>query len=130
MNTELLYLTLVTVLTALLWVPYILDRFLAWGLSDTVGYPAMLKAQAPWAERLMKAHHNAVENLCVFAVLVIVAQLVEVSNAITAGACIVYFWSRVVHAGAYAFKVPWVRTLAFVAGFGAQMAIAWQLLTV
>ena len=40
MKTELLYLTLVTVLTGLLWVPYIIDRVLVRGLIDAVGYPA------------------------------------------------------------------------------------------
>ena len=41
MKTELLYLTWVTILTGVLWLPYILDRMSAWGLTDTVGYPAI-----------------------------------------------------------------------------------------
>lgn len=128
MSTELLYLTWVTVLTGLLWAPYILDRFATWGLSDTVGYPAVPKPQSPWAARLIRAHSNAIENLVVFAVLVLVAHAAGVSNAVTAMACMVFFWARLVHVVAYAFGVPWVRTLAFVAGFFAQAAIAWQLL--
>jgi len=36
MKTELLYLTLVTALTGLLWVPYILDRVMVRGLLDAV----------------------------------------------------------------------------------------------
>jgi uncharacterized MAPEG superfamily protein len=40
----------------------------------------------------------------------------------------VYFCARVVHACAYTFAIPWVRTLAFVASFGAQAGVAWQLL--
>ena len=39
-----------------------------------------------------------------------------------------YLWSRIVHAIAYSLGVPWVRTIAFVGGFAAQMMIAWQLL--
>lgn len=128
MTTELLYLTWVTLLTALLWVPYILNRFAVWGLGDTVGYPDPPKPHSPWADRLMKAHGNAVENLAVFATLVLVAHVAEVSNAVTAGACILYFWARLVHAVAYVFRIPWVRTLAFVAGFVAQMLVAWELL--
>lgn len=128
MNTELLYLTLVTVLTGLIWIPYILDRISVWGLADTVGYPENPKAQSPWARRLIKAHHNNVENLVVFAALVLVAQDMGVSNGVTAGACVFYFWARVVHLAAYAFAIPWVRTLAFTVGFFAQAAIAWQLL--
>lgn len=128
MKTELLYLVWVTVLTGVLWIPYILDRIAVWGLADTVGYPENPKAQSPWARRMMKAHLNAVENLVIFATLVLAAQALNVTNNVTATACVVYFWARVVHLGAYTFALPWVRTLAFAAGFCAQAAIAWQLL--
>lgn len=128
MKTEILYLVYVTVFTGLLWVPYILDRVATRGLLDAVGYPENPKPQSPWAQRLMKAHVNAVENLVVFAALVLAAVAAGVSNTVLATACIVYFWARVVHALAYTFAIPWVRTLAFTAGFVAQMAIAWQLL--
>lgn len=128
MRTELLYLTLVTVFTAVLWVPYVLNRFAVRGLFDTVGYPADPRPQSPWAVRLLRAHGNAVENLVVFATLVLIAQAAGISNSVTAGACVTYFWARVVHAVAYTFAVPWLRTLAFVAGFLAQLAVAWQLL--
>ena len=48
MKTELVYLTWVTVLTALLWIPYILDRISVWGLSEAVGYPVNPKPQSSW----------------------------------------------------------------------------------
>lgn len=128
MKTELFYLTLSAVLTGLLWVPYILDRVAVWGLADAVGYPANPKPQSPWAQRLMKAHNNAVENLVVFATLVLAAHALGVSNSVVASASMVYFWARVVHVFAYTFAVPWVRTLAFTVGFFAQAAIAWQIL--
>ena len=128
MKTELVYLIWVTALTGVLWIPYILDRIAVWGLADAVGYPANPKPQSPWATRLMKAHANAVENLVVFAALVLAAYAAGVSNAATAGACMVYFWARIVHVAAYTFAVPWVRTLAFTVGFFAQATIAWQLI--
>jgi uncharacterized MAPEG superfamily protein len=101
MKTELLYLVYVTILTGLLWVPYILDRFAKWGIADTVGYPANPPAQSPWARRLLKAHHNAVENLVIFAALVLAAHALGVSTNAVATAAIVYFWARLVHAIAY-----------------------------
>lgn len=128
MKTELLYLVLVTAFTGLLWVPYILDRVATRGLIDAVGYPENPKPQSPWAQRLMKAHANAVENLVVFAALVLAALAAGVSSPAIATACVVYFWARVVHALAYTFGVPWVRTLAFTVGFLAQATIAWQIL--
>lgn len=128
MNQELFYLTWVTVLTGVLWIPYILDRFARWGIAETVGYPADPKPQSPWAIRLIKAHANAVENLVIFASLIFVAYAAGVSNAWTVGACAIYFWARLIHAVAYTLAVPWVRTAAFVVGFFAQAVIAWQLL--
>lgn len=128
MKAELMYLVWVTTLTALIWVPYILDRMATWGLADTVGYPANPKPQSPWAVRMKAAHANAVENLVVFAAFVLAAQALGVSNGATAAACMVYFWARVVHLLAYTFAVPWVRTLGFAVGFFAQMTLAWQIL--
>ena len=60
MKTELLYLSYVTILTGVLWIPYILDRVLTCGLLAAVGYPDNSKPQSKWAVRLMKAHSNAV----------------------------------------------------------------------
>ena len=128
MKTELLYLVAITTVTALIWVPYVLNRFVVWGLADTVGYPANPKPLAPWAQRLKSAHANAVENLVVFAALVLAAQAAGVSTSATAFAAMLYFWSRIVHLGAYALALPWVRTLGFTGGFVAQMILAWQLL--
>ena len=128
MKTELLYLTYVAALTGLLWIPYILDRIAVRGIVDTVGYPENPKPQSPWAQRLMKAHANATENLVVFATLVLAAQVVGVTSTAVATACVVYFWARVIHAVAYTFAMPWVRTLAFTVGFFAQAVIAWQML--
>ena len=128
MKTELLYLVYVTALTGLLWVPYILDRIAKWGLVTAVGYPTNPPPQSTWAQRLMKAHHNAVENLVVFAALVLAANALGVTKGAIATAAMVYFWARLVHVAAYTFAIPWVRTLAFAVGFFAQAAIAWQIL--
>ena len=128
MKPELLYLVYVTVLTGLMWVPYILDRMTVWGLPDTVGYPQTPKPQSAWARRMKSAHANAVENLVVFATLVLVANALGISNAATVMACMIYFWARVVHLVAYTFALPWVRTLGFAVGFFCQAVLAWQIL--
>jgi len=128
MKTELLYLVWTTVFTGLLWVPYIVDRSMVRGLIDAVGYPENPKPQSPWAQRLMKAHANAVENLVLFAALVLTAHALDLSGGAIATAAAVYFWARVVHAAAYTFAVPWVRTLAFAVGWFALAVIAWQIL--
>ena len=128
MPMELYYLTLVTALTGLLWIPYILDRLMVRGLMDAVGYPDNPKPQSPWAQRLMKAHANAVENLVIFATLVLVAHALGLTTPAIATSAMVYFWARVVHAAEYMFAIPWVRTLAFTVGFLAQACIGWHIL--
>ncbi|HZW59461.1 MAG TPA: MAPEG family protein [Woeseiaceae bacterium] len=128
MTSELMSLTWVTTLTALLWVPYILNMIAVRGLIDAVGYPDNPPPMAAWAQRMKAAHVNAVENLVVFAALVLIAHAAGVSNSTTILAGQLYFWARVVHVVAYTVAIPWVRTLAFVAGFAAQMILAIQLL--
>jgi uncharacterized MAPEG superfamily protein len=127
-NTPLVYLTYVALLTALIWIPYILNEIAVRGVVDAVGYPQNPKPLAGWATRMKAAHYNAIENLAVFATLVLVASALHLSSRAIDLSCVVYFWARVVHLLAYTFALPWVRTLAFVVGFLAQLCIAWHIL--
>ncbi|MFZ6769355.1 MAPEG family protein [Undibacterium sp. Di26W] len=128
MKPELLYLCYATALTGILWLPYTLDRLLTRGLVSTVGYDEEAKPQSKWAQRLMKAHNNAVENLVVFATLILLANAMGVSNPMIATASMLYFWARLVHAVTYTLGIPWIRTLGFLSGFVAQAMVAVQLL--
>ena len=128
MNHELTYLALTAAFTALLWVPYILNAVMVRGLVEAVSYPANPKPLAAWAVRLKAAHYNAVENLVVFAALVLTANSAGVLNDVTLLATTGYFWARVEHAIVYAMAIPWLRTLSFAAGWLCCMAIAAQLL--
>jgi uncharacterized MAPEG superfamily protein len=127
-NTQLQYLTYVTLLTAVIWVPYILNEIMVRGVVEAVGYPQNPKPLAAWASRMKAAHYNAVENLVVFATLVLTANALHLSSHAIAVSCMVYFWARVAHLLAYTFAIPWARTLAFVVGFLAQLCIAWHVL--
>jgi len=128
MSIELMSLTAVTVLTAVLWIPYVLNMIAIRGIRDAVGYPDDPAPLSPWAAKTKAAHANAVENLVIFATLVLVAEVAGVHSQATAIACQVYFWARVVHVLSYTFAIPWVRTLAFVTGFGCQLVLAMALL--
>ena len=128
MPIELRYLTYVTLLCALTWVPYILNTITVRGLIEAVGYPAQPKPLAAWAQRLKAAHYNSVENLVVFATLVLTAHAVGITRQAIAVSAVVYFWARLVHLLAYTFAIPWVRTLAFAVGFGCQLCVAWHIL--
>jgi uncharacterized MAPEG superfamily protein len=128
MTSELMSLTWVTALTAILWMPYVLNLIAVRGLIDAVGYPENPKPLSGWATKMKAGHANAIENLVVFATLVLIANAAGVSNDITVLACQIYFWARLVHVVAYTFAVPWVRTLAFATGFGCQIALLLQVL--
>ncbi len=127
MSAELTALTWVAALQAVMWVPYILNTIMVRGLVDAVGYPDQPRPLAPWAERMKKAHYNAVENLVLFATLVLVAHAVGVSNETTVLVCKIYFWARLVHVLAYTFAIPWVRTLSFAVGWVCCVALLVEL---
>lgn len=128
MTAELTSLTWVAALLAITWIPYILNAIMVRGLVDAVGYPAEPKPLAPWAQRMKAAHYNSVENLVLFATLVLIANAASISNETTVLMCQVYFWARVVHLVSYTLGIPWVRTLAFAAGWIACVALLIELL--
>jgi uncharacterized MAPEG superfamily protein len=129
MSRELLWLTLTIGLTALIWVPYILDRIMVRGLKATLDNPSRgNKEQSPWAIRMMFAHDNAIENLVIFAPLVLITDVLNIRNGITAFACALYFWSRLAHVVIYTLGWPVGRTLAFAGGFIAQALLLIEIL--
>ena len=128
MTVELTMLTWVAALHAIMWIPYILNAVMVRGLVAAVGYPDDPKPLAPWAERMKKAHYNAVENIALFATLVLVANAVGISNETTVLVCKVYFWARVVHLVSFTLGIPWVRTRSFFAGWVACVALLVELL--
>jgi uncharacterized MAPEG superfamily protein len=125
MSGELKWLLYTVILTGLLWVPYILNRAAVRGLMGAMANPSPDdKPQSAWAQRLQKAHYNAVENLVIFASLVLLLNALHFSSSTTVGACAVYFWARLAHAIVYAVGIPVARTLAFTIAFLAQVVLA------
>jgi uncharacterized MAPEG superfamily protein len=125
MTRELFWLTLTVILTGLLWVPYILNRCMVRGLGGAMANPSRNdKPHAEWATRLMFAHDNAIENLAIFAPLVLILNAIDYSSQTTVLACAVYFWARVAHLIVYTMGLPVFRTLAFTVGFLAQAVLA------
>lgn len=124
MSRELMWLTFTVILTGVLWIPYVIDRIKVRGLWGTFANPSRDdKPQSPWAQRLYFAHTNAVDNLVVFAPLVLILDNIGHTSRGTVIACAVYFWARLAHAIVYAFGVPVLRTLTFAVGFCAQAAL-------
>ena len=125
MSKELLWLMLTVVMTGVLWVPYILDRIMVRGLMGAMANPSLNDLpQTPWARRMMAAHENAVENLVLFAALVLVAHVLNIHSNATVFACMLYFWCRLAHVVVYTAGIPVLRTLAFAGGFIGQAILA------
>ncbi len=124
MTTELYWLVLTALMTALFWVPYILDRIATQGLMNAMGYPTGdLPPQSAWAIRAQKAHSNAIENLAVFAPLVVALHVLGLSTGLTASAAAIYFFARLIHYVVYLAAIPVARTLAFAVGWAATVVI-------
>jgi uncharacterized MAPEG superfamily protein len=125
MTTELYWLTLTVFVTSLFWVPYILDRMVVRGVWGTLSaaIPETGTPQSGWAQRAIRAHYNAVENLAIFAPAVLVAHLLGISNPATRFAAVLYFGARLVHFVVYTAEIAVLRTLAFTVGWIAQMIV-------
>lgn len=125
MTTELYWLTLTALMTALFWLPYILDRIMVRGLITAITGTTAERTddQSEWAQRAIRAHTNAIENLAIMAPAVLVAHVVGISTPLTQTAVMVYFFARLVHYLVYTFGIPVVRTLAFAAGLLCQLSV-------
>jgi uncharacterized MAPEG superfamily protein len=128
MTSELTSLIWVAAMTAVMWVPYVLNTIMVRGLVNAVGYPENPAPLAAWAARLKKAHYNAIENLVIFAAVVLVLNAAQVSNDTTVLSCTVYFWARLAHMVVYALGIPWLRTLSFAASWVCIFALILQAL--
>lgn len=131
LTEEIFWLVLTIAMTALFWVPYILNRLWEQGTGTALWDPqGVTLARAEWANRMMRAHQNAVENLVIFAPLVIVLWVAGVSTDMTVSACVTYFVARAVHFVVFTLGIPVLRVAAFGIGFYAQMVLLISLLEV
>jgi uncharacterized MAPEG superfamily protein len=130
MTTDLRYLAYTALLTATLWIPYVVSQVVTNGFLRPPNYLDPTPRPLPlWGKRADRAHLNAVEAFAPFAVLVIVVQLAGKANATTAMLAMLFFWLRLVHAIVYLLGIPYVRTLVFVAGYVAVVGVFWELVT-
>ncbi|HLA73272.1 MAG TPA: MAPEG family protein [Steroidobacteraceae bacterium] len=129
MTTELTYLSYTAILTAALWIPYVTCQVMTNGFLTPPNYRDPTPRPLPlWGKRTDRAYLNAVEVFAPFAALVLVAHLAGKSNGMTAFWVVFFFWTRLVHAVVFWFAIPYIRTLAFTAGFIAIAGIFWQLI--
>ncbi len=115
-------------MTALLWMPYILNVFFKRGILKTLTYVEKdVSPMSAWASRAKAAHANAIENLVLLAgatlVYVQLAGLDGSSDGTVAMCLKVYFFARLAHYVLYIFNVPFGRTVTFLTGWAATVCI-------
>lgn len=101
-----------------------LNRMVVNGLGGTLaGGAPDSSGHSVWAQRAIKAHTNAIENLAIFAPIVLTAHVLNISSGTTKAAVVVYFIARLAHFVVYSAGIPAARTLTFTAGWLAQIAV-------
>ena len=129
MSTDLKYLAFTAILTASLWIPYVVCQVMTNGPLKPENYIDPAQRPLPsWGKRADRTYINAVENFAPFAALVIVIHLAGKANAITAFWTMSFFWLRLVHAVVYLFGIPYLRTAIFTLGYVAVVALFWELI--
>jgi uncharacterized MAPEG superfamily protein len=87
-----------------------------------------LTGDPEWCKRAARAHLNLLENLCIFAIAVLVVHIAGRANDASALGAIIFFAARVLHAGIYIAGIPYVRTLVFGVGQAGILQVFAQLL--
>ena len=104
------------------------------GANQAVGLPTLagnregLPELTGWAGRAKRAHLNMIENLVLFAALVLIAAVAGKANAMTAMGALIFFWGRLAYAVIYLAGIAWLRTVAWFASVIGMAIIAIELL--
>ncbi|MCH2227294.1 MAG: MAPEG family protein [Candidatus Caenarcaniphilales bacterium] len=123
-HNEIFFLTVTTMLTGLMWFPYIVNRIFEEGLIPAVTQSQVeVNARSLWGQRAYRAHMNAIENLVIFAPLVLSICYLNLSSAETIELCKYFLYLRIAHYICYMLAVPVLRTVLFASGVLIQVKL-------
>ena len=129
MSTDLKYLAFTAILTASLWIPYVIAQVKTNGSLKPQNYiDPTQRPLPPWGKRADRAYINAVETFAPFAALVIAVHLAGKADAMTAFWAMCFFWLRLAHAVVYLLGIPYIRTVIFTLGYVAVVGLFWELI--
>lgn len=129
MSTDLKYLAFTAMLTAALWIPYVVCQVMTNGFLQPPNYVDPTQRPVPnWGKRADRTYLNAVEVFAPFAALVVIAHVTGKANAMTAFWAQSFFWLRVAHAVVYWLGWPYIRTAVFTVGFLTVVGLFWEVI--
>ena len=129
MSPEVKYLALTALLTASLWIPYVVAQVRTNGPLQPANYvDPTQRPLPPWGKRADRAYLNAIETFAPFAALVILIHLAAKANATTAILAASFFWLRVAHAVVFWAAIPYVRTIVFTLGYVVILGLFYELM--
>lgn len=124
------------VLVVLVFVALLLPLIYSQAYSKQVGFAGITSNRdqvaepAGFAGRGLRAHRNLLENLLPFAILVLIAAHLHLSNQFTVLAAEVFLAARLVHALSYLAGITVLRTIAYNVGLLATLVFLVQLFRV
>jgi len=110
MSLELTLLVWAVALTFLQMLVAVCGATLQFGLPELAGNREDLPPATSWAGRAYRAHRNMLENLVLFAVLILVTEATNRNSAMTGLGAELFLGARIAYAIVYIIGLPWVRT--------------------
>jgi len=128
MKPELMLLAWAVVLTLIQMLVAASGAASQYGVMPLFGNREGLAPLAGWAGRAQRAHRNMLENLVLFAALVLICAVTNQTNGTTLLGAQLFFWARLAYAVIYVAGIPYLRTAAWLASIVGLVLIFLQLL--
>src|SRR5258707_6878238 len=110
MKPELMLLAWAVLLTFVQMLVAVQGAMMQVGLPTLAGNREGMPEIKGWGGRAARAHRNMLENLVLFAVLVLVAVVAGKTNAMTFLGAQIFLYPRIAYAGVYIARFPSVST--------------------
>ena len=110
MKPELSLLVWATLLTLVQAVVAVQGAMMQVGLPMLAGNREGMREIRGWGGRAARAHRNMLENLVLFAALVLAAVIAGKTNSTTLLGAQIFLYARIAYALVYIAGIPWLRT--------------------
>lgn len=127
MKPELMLLTWAVVLTLVQMLVAASGAAAQYGVMPLFGNREGLPPLTGWPGRAQRAHRNMLENLVLFAALVLICAAANKTNATTLLGAQLFLWARLAYAVIYVVGVPYLRTAAWLVSVIGLVLIVLQL---